>query len=335
MASSGRTASDSSDKRVEKLQVTTKAAQTQPVASIPLLETKKPIVLSPSSKISDQERKQQQERVERLKAARRAEVEKLKNGKKRPASTKAKSNRTPQKTVHEQPVSNGHVGKSRDTNEAARKKLNFKDLMRQAEQIDSEKLKLTVKVKEKQSVKQRDRLSHSPKVEERGFSSSVASSPSRKSGTKAELARSGAERARTESPLRRQAPSSKASSQQPAAFSKPMPELVEKRNKILADRRRRHEDYDSDLDDFIEDDLEQDVNEDYDRDEIWKMFNRGRSRAYYEKDYDDDSDMEATGSQVFQEENRSAFYGRREDDEEEKRLETLADKKRRKLRKSR
>ncbi|ANB12372.1 hypothetical protein AWJ20_623 [Sugiyamaella lignohabitans] len=96
---------------------------------------------------------------------------------------------------------------------------------------------------------------------------------------------------------------------------------------------RRQDDYDeSDDDGFIVDDEEEEARSrdvGYDRDEIWSIFNKGRKRQYY-SDEDDLSDMEASGSQVFAEEQRSAIYGRREDDMEEQELQRRAEEKRRK-----
>ena len=84
---------------------------------------------------------------------------------------------------------------------------------------------------------------------------------------------------------------------------------------------------DSDLDSFIASDEEEEQAEpDYDRDEIWAMFNRGKSRAYYDKFNDDDSDdMEATGAEIFEEEQRSkrraALEDKKEMEEEQRRAE--------------
>lgn len=79
------------------------------------------------------------------------------------------------------------------------------------------------------------------------------------------------------------------------------------------------------MDDFIEDDEHEDEyrSEPSYRDEIWKMFNRGRGRQDF-VDEDSDDDMEATGADILAEEMRSAKQARREDLEEEARLQKLA-----------
>lgn len=288
--------------------------------------------------LSEREKREQQERIQRLKAARRAEeaernrkLAAKKSSSPRGATPKSKSGTTNPK-ARSSPIKKNTNGNDYETetanNGAAKKKLNFKDLMQQADQIDAEKLKLTVKVKDKTVAKSDSigRRSRSPYIDEK-LSKDFLSSPQTRSAQSTLLRPKKAEAAK---PNRK--PSSPAS-RQLASFSKPMPLLLEKRKRQLQEKRRR--DYDSDLDDFIEDDEEQVVDSShpaYDRDEIWKLFNRGRSRTYYENDYDDDSDMEATGTQVLEEESRSALYGKREDQEEEKRLERLAEeKKRRKL----
>lgn len=97
--------------------------------------------------------------------------------------------------------------------------------------------------------------------------------------------------------------------------------------------RSRFEDdeYESD---FIEDDDEEDQYEEeagYDRDEIWKMFNRGKTRADYYDDDDDLSDMEATGSEVMNEEMRSAKRARLEEKAEAERERRRLEEKRRRL----
>mgnify|MGYP003362970236 CR=1 FL=1 len=95
---------------------------------------------------------------------------------------------------------------------------------------------------------------------------------------------------------------------------------------------------DDDLDDFIVDDENDDrtakelrhraaVKRDgYDRDEIWSIFNRGkkRRRAYGYDDYDDDGDddnMEATGAEVLDEEERTLRQAKLDDKREAALLE--------------
>lgn len=87
--------------------------------------------------------------------------------------------------------------------------------------------------------------------------------------------------------------------------------------------------YESDF--IVDDEEEQEEEGDYDRDEIWKMFNRGKSRSDY-VDYDDDlSDMEATGSEVLNEELRSAKRAKLEERAEAERERRRVEEKRRRL----
>lgn len=87
--------------------------------------------------------------------------------------------------------------------------------------------------------------------------------------------------------------------------------------------------YESDF--IVDDEDEEQEEEDYDRDEIWKMFNRGKSRSDY-VNYDDDlSDMEATGSEVLNEEMRSAKRARLEERAEAERERRRIEEKRRRL----
>lgn len=131
--------------------------------------------------------------------------------------------------------------------------------------------------------------------------------------------------------------------QTPAPFAQPMKKLLDKRKKIK-DADYGIEMMDDEMDDFIVDDEEDnfivdDEEEDrrsgyrggrredeygYDRDEIWSMFNRGKRRSDYVDDYEDLSDMEATGADVLMEEQRSARRAREEDDEEERELKKHA-----------
>lgn len=113
-------------------------------------------------------------------------------------------------------------------------------------------------------------------------------------------------------------------------------------------------DEDSELDEFIEDDEDDFVVDDededngyckrsskkrphsrdagYDREEIWRIMGRGKSRDSYYNNYEDDlSDMEATGADILEEEDRSAKRARMEDIKEQERERRLAEEKRRRL----
>lgn len=119
-----------------------------------------------------------------------------------------------------------------------------------------------------------------------------------------------------------------------------MQKLVDKRKRKAETTRRSYYDEDDEsLDDFIVDDEGEEEEEDhyhrsnrssgrryqeeeegYDRDEIWQMFNRGKRRADFVIEDDDDSDMEATGAELFREEQRSLRVAREEDEAEEREL---------------
>ncbi|SGZ56797.1 CIC11C00000002199 [Sungouiella intermedia] len=93
----------------------------------------------------------------------------------------------------------------------------------------------------------------------------------------------------------------------------------------------RKDEVESDEDDwgsFIasdEEEEQQSYGGDYDRDEIWSMFNKGRKRSYYDKYDDEDSDdMEATGAEIFEEEQRSKKRALEEDMREMKEEQRLA-----------
>lgn len=62
----------------------------------------------------------------------------------------------------------------------------------------------------------------------------------------------------------------------------------------------------------------------YSKDEIWEIFNRGKKRSYYDQ-YDDDSDdMEATGNEILEDEERTLKQARLDDLREQKLLEQKA-----------
>ncbi|GME66889.1 unnamed protein product [[Candida] boidinii] len=105
--------------------------------------------------------------------------------------------------------------------------------------------------------------------------------------------------------------------------------------------------YDDDDDGFIVDDEEDGEDYEqrrrksikekgYDRDEIWSMFtnrpDRKRNYDYYD---DDEDDMEATGSEILEEEEMAARQARLDDIREQKLLEQRALEKQRRLKKSR
>lgn len=100
------------------------------------------------------------------------------------------------------------------------------------------------------------------------------------------------------------------------------------------------EDYDSEELDFIVDDEEEEEDvaavEDvgYDRDEIWKMFNKGRTRRDFDDVDDDDDDlydMEADGDEILREEERAAKRARLEEKKELELERRRVEEKRRRL----
>lgn len=114
----------------------------------------------------------------------------------------------------------------------------------------------------------------------------------------------------------------------PIPFAGPSEKLKSRQSKRQP--QSEAESYESD---FIVSDEEEEVQDlGYNRDEIWAMFNKGKKRRVYD-DYDDDDDnMEATGAEIFEEEQRSGKSARLEDKMEEERLRKLEmEKKRRKM----
>lgn len=70
----------------------------------------------------------------------------------------------------------------------------------------------------------------------------------------------------------------------------------------------------------------------YNKDEIWEIFNRGRKRSYYDRDGYDTDDMEATGTEILEDEERTLRQAKLDDLKEQKLLEKKAAEKRKLLR---
>lgn len=230
---------------------------------------------------------------------------------------------------------------SPQTSTTKKKSLKFHELLKQADQVDSEKLKLQVKVRKEPREKQQSlRARRSPSTEAKTRDPKIATSNSRTTQTKrVEQSTAPAKLAgpsqRLASKLNYQPKPQSNPVKQKEGLAKPSAKLLEKRR-----AKQQYEQYSDgeDLSDFIVDDEEEELapasgrrnNDDYDREEIWNIFNRGK-RRYRDMEDDDLSDMEATGSQVFAEEQRSAARARREDEMEEEALRRHAlEKKRRK-----
>ncbi|EDO17086.1 hypothetical protein Kpol_1025p5 [Vanderwaltozyma polyspora DSM 70294] len=105
------------------------------------------------------------------------------------------------------------------------------------------------------------------------------------------------------------------------------------------DEEEDEDDYDDDMDDFIDDD-EEDYSSvsrshkaNYNRDEIWAMFNKGKSRSDYSydnyDDYDDYNDMETNELDIMAEEEEAGRMARLEDKREDAWLKKHDDQKRR------
>lgn len=118
-------------------------------------------------------------------------------------------------------------------------------------------------------------------------------------------------------------------------FAQPNARIKERLEKTKKRYERYNDEEDSELDDFIEDDEDDDSryyqrqrsdrhndNVGYDRDEIWAMFNKGKSRSDYvrrdyEEDYDDFDDMEANEMEIMDEEDHATRMAKLEDKREE------------------
>ena len=202
----------------------------------------------------------------------------------------ASVNSTPSKRKSELPV-------------PAKKKLSFKDVMKQAKTIDKSKLEVNIRGRKAapQPVSSRrnrakDKKDESIVEENKGNkltanrnSEERLSSSSRDSDSKTIDSRK-AFRNRT-----------------PAPMAQPSPELL-KRQRKNSSRAGRY--YDEELDDFV-----------VDEDTYGDM---GYGNRYRYADEYSDSDMEATGGDILEEERASYHKARREDVEEERRLEELA-----------
>lgn len=117
------------------------------------------------------------------------------------------------------------------------------------------------------------------------------------------------------------------------------------------DYDRYGDDYDSQDDGFIVDDEEDDElqsyleykkmnqkekerqmkSQGYSRDEIWSIFNRGKKRNYNDRDNYDSDEMEATGTEILEEEERTLKQAKLDDQREQRLLEKRAAEKRQRL----
>lgn len=179
-------------------------------------------------------------------------------------------------------------------------------MMKKADNIDRSKLEISLKPRDAEAPKPRERAKRSAEVKpSKGL---PVKSPSPVSSSRPNTA----------------APQSRPVRREPAPAAQPFPELAARqreREREQQRKRRRPVDRGEDLDDFVvsEDEPDPSVSS-----EIWSMFNRNPRR--YEDS--DSSDMEAGGDDILAEERRSASQARREDILEEQRLAERAAAKR-------
>lgn len=182
-------------------------------------------------------------------------------------------------------------------------KMSFSELMKKASSIDHSKITVNIGAKQK-----------SPDLQRKGDAPLRRKEPSAKpveprlSGpqrpVRAPTSAKPLAKPVARSSVAPKAPPPKPAVKAPLPIRKPSAQLQQKLKRTPTAQESADED--SDLDSFIELDEEDAVEQDqgYDRDEIWAIFNRGKKRTYYNADSDSD-DMEATGAEIWQEEDRS------------------------------
>lgn len=276
--------------------------------------------------------------VAKLKAARKAEKEKkeqeLREKKglppkkvkqaKSPRPTKANTAKSKTPAKQEMPIE--------PIRRPPTKKLNFKELISKASKVDTSKLSIELKPKAKSPVappipKHRQPTSARPPTQPK---SRPVYRPSNHNHRPKSHAEQQYLKPATRAPIPTRKPSSK------------LEEKLKKKTSVKSRNPDRYQgsdemeddfDDDDDMDSFIASEEEEEQQylrykePDYDRDEIWAMFNKGKKRSYYERydEYDSD-DMEATGAEIFEEEQRSknrAIVEDRKEMEEEQRLAAL------------
>lgn len=265
--------------------------------------------------------------VARLKAARKAEMERKEQARRARMGAPAKKKLAPTVPLRGPPA--GAARAPAPVAPAAVKKMKFNDLMKKASQIDNSKLSISLKPRTK-----------SPE----GRAVSAGGGAARHAGL--------APTARREAPLaplaRREVPPAPARRRdaplapEPARATAPLPirkpsaSLSQKLSSRTGQKRPPRVGggagaaSDSEDSFIASDDEEEHAAADYDRDEIWAIFNRGKKRQRFEDDYNSD-DMEATGAEILEEEMRSRrraeLEDRREWEEEQRRA---AEKRKRK-----
>lgn len=281
------------------------------------------------STMSEQDKLEQQQRIERLKADRlkskqEAAAAKARNQPSKKTTSTTNTNKTkPSKSTSSKGKTKGKAEYLEPASSPPKKKLSFKEVMQQANNVNSDNLKMTVKVRkdnEQANNRKHTPVSRSSSTEGPGKhsprphpASSSRSLPGSESPAKA--------KSNSDYSRKPKQPASAPVKAAAAPASKPMDSLLEKQKR----RRQRYEESDEEeyMDGFVVDDEEdEEASLGYNRDEIWKIFGRRRRDDY--ADDDDLSDMEATGSQVLEEENRSTAQGQLDDKLEEEELKRLA-----------
>lgn len=189
---------------------------------------------------------------------------------------------------------------------APKKKMKFSELMKKAQQIDQSKLSIEIKSKKASPPAPR-----APSKTPSRTPPPRSYTPGKVSGKRPPVAQKRPPKEVARAPLPLRGPS----------------QTLEQR---LKKSKPTHESDELDLDSFIESDEEVAQPVDYDRDEIWAMFNRGKKRLQFHDDYDSD-DMEATGAEIFEEEQRSKRRALEEDRRELLEEQRLAALKRKRL----
>lgn len=299
--------------------------------------------------------------VARLKAARKAEKEKKeqelrekkglqpkKETKPRARPVKAAESRSPAQSsrIRNGAGGNGKNGRAQMGGVAVapsqptekKLKMSFSELMKKASLIDQSKMSIAIKQKTKSPENVRPRRTPRPDGESRQKNGESA-----RSGHSSKTFRS--DRVRPNGPSAREAPNrhgagngGRDSAREPRdprpEMRAPLPtrqpsEKLQAQLKGRQSAAREEEEYDEDdWGSFIASDEEEEQQAyggDYDRDEIWSMFNKGRKRSYYTQFDDEDSDdMEATGAEILEEEQRSKRRAMEEDMREMKEEQKLA-----------
>lgn len=285
--------------------------------------------------------------VARLKAARKAEREKqeaearAKKGlgpkkESKPRKTKSSSPSEPSPRTSRRPSSVPPKMPPPARPQEKKPKMSFNELMKKASLIDQSKMTIQYKAKSRsppetpKKTKMEARKSRPPQKDmQEVVKSKIPKKEAPRKPQDSKSATNDTGRIRSE-PLPTRRPN--AALEQRLQQKKQRSQKQGGRGESYRGEEYEDEQEDSDMGSFIaSDDEEQDsYAQDYDRDEIWAMFNRGKKRSHY--DYDDDSDdMEATGAEIFEEENLSKRRAIAEDKREMEEEQRLAEMKKKRI----